>query len=89
MATAWKRKKADGVCSFYYRSTYGKQACDWLSNAVKEAAAKNPKIMVHQVENSFTQSSVIARILGAGTGVVVAGAHLDSTGGSSSAKASG
>jgi bacterial leucyl aminopeptidase len=75
----------------HYRSTYGVEASTWLFNTVKSVAAANPAIVVTQfTHSSFSQKSVIARIPGASSAnLVVVGAHLDSTGGSTTAKGPG
>lgn len=70
-----------GYYNRYYGSTYGVQASNWLFEQVKTQAAANSKITVRQVtHSSFSQKSIVARIPGTGTGVIVIGAHLDSVG---------
>ncbi|KAK1833407.1 putative peptidase family M28 [Podospora conica] len=74
----------------HYRSTYGVEASTWLFNTVKSIAAANPAIVVTQfTHSSFSQKSVIARIPGTSANLVVVGAHLDSTGGSTTARGPG
>ena len=73
----------------YYRSSYGTQARTWLFNQVKSVASINPEITVSQFTHSYNQPSVIARIPGASTNLVIVGAHFDSTGGTSTARGPG
>ncbi|KAI4158467.1 MAG: hypothetical protein LQ342_007423 [Letrouitia transgressa] len=73
----------------YYRSSYGTQSSTWLLNQVKSVAASNPAIAVSQFTHSYSQPSIIARIPGASSSLVVVGAHFDSTGGSSTARGPG
>ncbi|POS70834.1 peptidase family M28 [Diaporthe helianthi] len=74
----------------YYRSTYGTEASNWLYNQVVSAATPNPAISVTRFSHSFNQPSVIAKIPGSSSdALVIVGAHLDSTGGSSSARGPG
>ncbi|KAL1839274.1 hypothetical protein VTJ49DRAFT_1674 [Mycothermus thermophilus] len=73
----------------HYRSSYGTQASDWLFNTVKSVAAANPAITVTKFSHSFNQPSIIAKIPGDTTDLVIAGAHFDSTAGSTSARAPG
>lgn len=54
------------------------------------AAGANPAISVTRFSHSFNQPSVIAKIPGSSSdALVIVGAHLDSTGGSSSARGPG
>jgi leucyl aminopeptidase len=74
----------------YYKSSYGTQAASWLFSQVKSVAAANPAIVVTQFTHSaFNQPSIIARIPGTSSNLVIVGAHFDSTGGSSSARGPG
>ncbi|OLN88287.1 Leucine aminopeptidase 1-like protein 1 [Colletotrichum chlorophyti] len=73
----------------YYRSTYGTQAATWLFNTVKSVAAANPAITVTQFAHSFNQPSIIVKIPGTSSNLVIVGAHFDSTGGSSTARGPG
>ncbi|KAK1965014.1 peptidase family M28 [Colletotrichum eremochloae] len=73
----------------YYRSTYGTQSATWLFNQVKSVAAANPAITVSQFTHSFNQPSIIAKIPGSSSNLVIVGAHFDSTGGSSTARGPG
>ncbi|KAI0751349.1 peptidase [Daedaleopsis nitida] len=72
----------------YYRSDTGKQSQQWLLNKIsqltKEYAPKalQDNISIKEFGHSWTQSSIIVRINGTSTeddGVVILGAHLDST----------
>ncbi|KAI0723391.1 peptidase [Earliella scabrosa] len=72
----------------YYRSETGKQSQQWLFNKIteltKEYAPKSlqESISIQEFPHSWTQSSVIVRINGTSTdddGVVIVGAHQDST----------
>ncbi|KAL2271426.1 hypothetical protein VTJ83DRAFT_797 [Remersonia thermophila] len=73
----------------HYRSSYGTQSSDWLFNTVKSVAAANPAITVTKFTHSYNQPSIIAKIPGNTTDLVIAGAHFDSTAGSTSARAPG
>ncbi|KAK3315528.1 hypothetical protein B0H66DRAFT_502435 [Apodospora peruviana] len=74
----------------YYKSTYGTQAATWLFNTVKSVAAANPAITVTQFTHSaFNQPSIIAKIPGTNSSIVIVSAHFDSTGGSSTARGPG
>ncbi|KAK4187064.1 putative aminopeptidase [Podospora australis] len=73
----------------YYRSTYGTQAGTWLYNTVVSVASANPAITVTKFTHSFNQPSIIAKIPGNSTNLVIVSAHYDSTGGSSSARGPG
>ncbi|KAK4223735.1 putative aminopeptidase [Podospora fimiseda] len=74
----------------HYKSTYGTQAGDWLFNTVKSVASVNSAITVTKFTHSgWNQPSIIAKIPGNSTNLVIVSAHYDSTGGSSSAKSPG
>lgn len=73
----------------YYRSSYGTQASTWLFNQVKSTVASNPVITVSQFTHSFSQPSIIARIPGTSSNLIIVGGHFDSTGGSSTARGPG
>ncbi|KAL2162352.1 hypothetical protein VTH06DRAFT_7265 [Thermothelomyces fergusii] len=73
----------------YYRSSYGTEAGTWLFNTIKSVAAANPSITVTQFAHSFNQPSLIAKIPGSSSNLVIVSAHYDSTGGSSSARGPG
>lgn len=75
----------------HYRSATGVDASTWLFNTIKSVAAPNPAITVTQFTHaSFSQKSIIARIPGtSSSNLIIVGAHLDSTGGSTTAKGPG
>ncbi|KAK0702201.1 hypothetical protein B0H67DRAFT_604530 [Lasiosphaeris hirsuta] len=74
----------------YYKSSYGTQAATWLFNTVQIVAAANPAITVTQFTHSaFNQPSIIAKIPGTNSSLVIVSAHFDSTGGSSTARGPG
>ncbi|OBR15146.1 Peptide hydrolase [Colletotrichum higginsianum IMI 349063] len=73
----------------YYLSTYGTQSATWLFNQVKSVAAVNSAITVTQFTHSWNQPSIIAKIPGTSSDLVIVGAHFDSTGGSSTARGPG
>ncbi|KAL2178211.1 uncharacterized protein P884DRAFT_241256 [Thermothelomyces heterothallicus CBS 202.75] len=73
----------------YYRSSYGTQAGTWLFDTIKSVAAANPSITVTQFTHSFNQPSLIAKIPGTTSNLVIVSAHYDSTGGSSTARGPG
>ncbi|KAF2259425.1 Zn-dependent exopeptidase [Lojkania enalia] len=67
----------------YYRSSYGKQAADWLFSKVQEVitASGSSLASARQFSHSWSQSSVIATIPGQSNSTIVIGAHLDSING--------
>jgi leucyl aminopeptidase len=72
------------------RDTYFPIADSRTLHVVVSAAAANPSISVTKFSHSFNQPSVIANIPGSSSdALVIVGAHLDSTGGSSSARGPG
>ncbi|KAK0615683.1 hypothetical protein B0T17DRAFT_592409 [Bombardia bombarda] len=74
----------------YYKSTYGTEAGTWLFNTVTSVAAANPAITVTKFTHSaFNQPSIIVKIPGTSSSLVIASAHYDSTGGSSTARGPG
>jgi bacterial leucyl aminopeptidase len=73
----------------YYQSTYGTQSGTWLFNTVSSVAAANPAITVTRFTHSFNQPSIIAKIPGSNSSLVIVSAHYDSTGGSSTARGPG
>ncbi|KAF4507276.1 hypothetical protein G6O67_005933 [Ophiocordyceps sinensis] len=73
----------------HYRSPSGKQAAVWLFDEAKSVASANPVINVTQFSHSWHQPSVIARIPGNSSNLVIVGAHFDSTGGSVEARSPG
>lgn len=73
----------------YYRSTYGTQAGTWLLTELKSIASANPAITVTTFTHSYSQPSIIVKIPGTSSNLIIVGAHYDSTGGSSTAKGPG
>ncbi|GJN71032.1 hypothetical protein PLIIFM63780_002377 [Purpureocillium lilacinum] len=74
----------------HYQSQTGLQASNWLFEQVKKTAAANSAITVKQFKHTrFNQPSVIAQLPGESSNLVIVGAHMDSTGGSSSARSPG
>ncbi|KAL8677946.1 MAG: hypothetical protein Q9186_005669 [Xanthomendoza sp. 1 TL-2023] len=73
----------------YYKSSYGTQSGTWLFNQVKSISAPNARIVVTQFSHSYAQPSIIARIPGTSSNLVIVSAHFDSTGGSTIARGPG
>lgn len=73
----------------HYRSATGTQAATWLFNQVTTLARANTAITVRRFTHSFNQPSVIARIPGRSSNLVIVGAHFDSTAGSTTARSPG
>ncbi|KAJ4287065.1 hypothetical protein N0V88_007759 [Collariella sp. IMI 366227] len=87
-AKTWLKTLTD-FYNRYYKSTYGTQAGTWLLSTVKSVAAANSAITVSQFTHSFNQPSIIAKIPGTSSNLVIVSAHYDSTGGSSTARGPG
>ncbi|KFG77937.1 putative leucine aminopeptidase [Metarhizium anisopliae] len=74
----------------YYRSDTGLQAANWLFNQAKQLAAPNPAITVQRFNHTrFQQPSIIARLPGNSSSLVVVGAHLDSIGSTQTGRSPG
>jgi leucyl aminopeptidase len=74
----------------HYRSTTGTQSGTWLLSQVRSIAAANPNIVVSTFTHSYNQPSIIARIPGASSDLVIVGAHYDSiSSGGTNARAPG
>jgi leucyl aminopeptidase len=74
----------------HYRSSTGTQASTWVFNTATTIASANPSITVRRVTHSaFNQPSVIVRIPGQTSSLVIVGAHFDSTAGSTTARSPG
>lgn len=74
----------------HYRSSTGTEASTWVFNTATTLASANPSITVRRVAHSaFNQPSVIVRIPGQTSSLVIVGAHLDSTAGSATARSPG
>ncbi|KAL0932565.1 peptidase family M28 [Colletotrichum truncatum] len=74
----------------HYRSVNGTLAATWVFDLVKDIGSPNPLIEVSQFPHSaFDQPSVIAKIPGNSSDLVIVSAHFDSTGGSPTARGPG
>lgn len=73
----------------HYRSATGTEASTWIFNTATTLARANPSITVRRVTHSFNQPSIIVRIPGQTSGLVIVGAHFDSTAGSTTARSPG
>ncbi|CAG8983260.1 hypothetical protein HYALB_00002696 [Hymenoscyphus albidus] len=73
----------------YYRSSYGTQAGTWLLGQLRTIAGTNSAITVTTFAHSFSQPSIIVKVPGTSSNLVIVGAHYDSTGGSSTARGPG
>lgn len=83
---------ANSLANFYnryYRGSYAATSAAWMYSTVQSVAAANSKITVSQFTHSYSQPSVIAKIPGTGTGVIVVSAHYDSIGSTTSGRAPG
>jgi leucyl aminopeptidase len=84
---------ANGLANIYnryYRGSYATQSATWMYNTVVSVASGNSAIQVSRyTHSSYTQPSVIAKIPGTTTGVVVVSAHYDSVGTTTSGRAPG
>jgi len=56
---------------------------------VSSVAAANPKITISKFTHSFNQPSIIAKLPGTSSNIIIVSAHYDSTGGSASARGPG
>ena len=67
----------------YYNSTYGQQSSEWLQGIIggvlKASGAKNATVVT--VKHPWLQSSIVVKIPGKSSNVVVVGAHQDSING--------
>ncbi|KAH7133835.1 hypothetical protein EDB81DRAFT_695529 [Dactylonectria macrodidyma] len=73
----------------YYRGSYAATSATWMYNTVVSVAASNSAIKVSQYTHSYNQPSVIAKIPGTSSSVVVVSAHYDSIGTTTSGRAPG
>ncbi|CAG8974244.1 hypothetical protein HYALB_00009732 [Hymenoscyphus albidus] len=73
----------------YYRSATGTQSSQWLFDQVTSIARANSAITVTKFTHSFNQPSIIAKIPGTTTNLVIVGAHQDSVGSTSSGRSPG
>ncbi|EHL02554.1 putative Leucine aminopeptidase 1 [Glarea lozoyensis 74030] len=70
-------------------SATGTQSSTYLFNTITTIAAANPAIKVTKFTHSFNQPSIIARIPGTSTNLVIIGAHQDSVGSTSTGRSPG
>lgn len=83
---------ANGLANIYnryYRGSYAAESATWMYNTVVSVASSNSAIQVSRYTHSYNQPSVIAKIPGTGSGVVIVSAHYDSVGSSTSGRAPG
>ncbi|KAL7957260.1 Zn-dependent exopeptidase [Trichoderma compactum] len=73
----------------HYRSTTGAQASAWLFDQVSSIASARPEITVRRFTHTWNQPSIIARLPGQSSNLIIVGAHLDSTAGSTTARSPG
>ncbi|TDZ22485.1 Leucine aminopeptidase 1 [Colletotrichum orbiculare MAFF 240422] len=73
----------------HYRSSTGTQASTWLFNQISSIVSSNPAIVVTRFTHSFNQPSIIVKYPGTSSNLVIVGAHLDSTAGSTTARSPG
>ncbi|EGZ67566.1 Zn-dependent exopeptidase [Neurospora tetrasperma FGSC 2509] len=73
----------------YYKSSYGTQAGTWLYDTIVSVASANSAITVTKFTHSWNQPSIIAKIPGTSSNLIIVSAHYDSTGGSSTARGPG
>ncbi|OHF03812.1 leucine aminopeptidase 2 [Colletotrichum orchidophilum] len=73
-----------------HRSVNGTRAARWLFETIEKIAGANPRIEVTQfLHNATYQPSVIAKLPGRTSDIVVFGAHFDSTAGEPNSRAPG
>src|SRR5689334_22073619 len=78
---------ANGLANIYnryYRGSYAATSAAWMLSAVQSAASSNSNIKVSQFSHSYSQPSVIAKLPGTSSSVVIVSAHYDSVGSSTS-----
>ncbi|KAL6823549.1 Zn-dependent exopeptidase [Trichoderma camerunense] len=73
----------------HYRSTTGTQASAWLFDQVSTIASARPEITVQRFTHTWNQPSIIARLPGESSNLIIVGAHMDSTAGSTTARSPG
>ncbi|EHK46732.1 hypothetical protein TRIATDRAFT_291825 [Trichoderma atroviride IMI 206040] len=73
----------------HYRSTTGTQASAWLFDQVSSIASARPEITVQRFNHTWNQPSIIARLPGQSSNLIIVGAHMDSTAGSATARSPG
>ncbi|KAH6880648.1 hypothetical protein B0T10DRAFT_411534 [Thelonectria olida] len=86
------RTWANAMAAFYnryYRGSYASTSATWMYNAVVNVTQSNSKITVTRYTHSYNQPSVIAKIPGSSSAVVIVSAHYDSIGSTTSGRAPG
>ncbi|KAL7788330.1 hypothetical protein V8C37DRAFT_388199 [Trichoderma ceciliae] len=73
----------------HYRSTTGTQASAWLFDQVSSIASARPEITVQRFTHTWNQPSIIARLPGQSSNIIIVGAHMDSTTGSTTSRSPG
>ncbi|PTB38010.1 uncharacterized protein TrAFT101_011883 [Trichoderma asperellum] len=73
----------------HYRSTTGTQASAWLFDQISSIASVRPEIIVQRFTHTWNQPSIIARLPGQSSNLIIVGAHMDSTAGSTTARSPG
>jgi leucyl aminopeptidase len=73
----------------YYRGSYASSSATWMYNAVVNVSQSNPDIVVTRYTHSYNQPSIIAKIPGSSSAVVIVSAHYDSVGSTTSGRAPG
>ncbi|KAK7425972.1 hypothetical protein QQZ08_007554 [Neonectria magnoliae] len=83
---------ANAMAAFYnryYRGSYAAISATWMYDTVVSVASSNSKIQVTRYTHSYNQPSVIAKIPGTSSSVVIVSAHYDSVGSTTSGRAPG
>ncbi|KAI1265405.1 hypothetical protein F5Y18DRAFT_51647 [Xylariaceae sp. FL1019] len=73
----------------YYRGSYAATSAAWVFSTVKSVASVNSAITVTQFTHSYSQPSVIAKIPGTSSDIIIVSAHYDSIGSTTSGRAPG
>ncbi|KAI0152698.1 Zn-dependent exopeptidase [Xylariaceae sp. FL1272] len=73
----------------YYKGSYAATSASWVFSTVKSVASVNSAITVTQFTHSYSQPSVIAKIPGTSSDIVIVSAHYDSIGSTTSGRAPG
>ncbi|KPM43230.1 hypothetical protein AK830_g3346 [Neonectria ditissima] len=83
---------ANALAAFYnryYRGSYAATSATWMYETVVNVSSSNPDIEVTRYTHSYNQPSVIAKIPGTSSSVVIVSAHYDSVGSTTSGRAPG
>lgn len=75
--SSWTNSLA-GFYNRYYRGSYAASSSQWVYDTVVSVAAANSAITVSKFTHSYSQPSIIAKIPGTSSNVVVVSAHFDS-----------